>query len=68
MTTRKEQQTIVIAGQVADYACEYDCTLIESLEDWEGYGPGGSFGLTLEDKQAVTKVLQGRGLSMFELF
>lgn len=62
MSTNYQKFITTVADQVIDYAKKYDCTYADSLWDWEGDGPEGSFGLTSGEKYAVSKELRRRGI------
>jgi len=50
-----------IALECLEYARQYRCTLNDALADWEGEGPGGSWGLNANEKAQVARVLSGLG-------
>jgi len=35
------------------YANRYSCSFEDALEDWEGDGPNGSWGLTPDERAAI---------------
>lgn len=47
-----------IATDVIEYADKYGCPLHEAMDDWEGDGPGGSFGLSETDRLVVWQEVQ----------
>lgn len=63
MSTNYDKFISDVTDQVIEYADKHGCTLAESLYDWEGDGPNGSFGLTNPDKDQVLIKLRARGLN-----
>jgi hypothetical protein len=56
-------KTQLINKIIADclrYANHYNCTFEEALEDWEGDGPDGGWGLT-QDERTEVQVIATRG-------
>jgi hypothetical protein len=49
----------LVAQQCREYAAQYNCSMAESVSDWEGDGPGGSWGLTYEEQEQVLSILEG---------
>ena len=42
-----------VTWECLKYANKYNCTWVEALNDWEGDGPDGSWGLTKDEKLEV---------------
>jgi hypothetical protein len=47
-----------VAQDCREYAKQYNCSLAESVSDWEGDGPNGSWGLTREEQALVLETLE----------
>lgn len=48
-----------VVADCFDYAARYNMTVLEAVDDWEGDGPSGSWGLTLEEKELVIEKIKG---------
>lgn len=44
-----------VVAECFDYARRYNMTVLEAVDDWEGDGPDGSWGLTSQEKELVIK-------------
>jgi len=55
-----------VADQVTDYAEKFDCSYADAIWDWEGDGPRGSYGLTQEERVAVSRELRRRGVESID--
>ena len=40
------------------YAKEYNCTILESIQDWEGDGPSGGWGLTANEQYEIAHEIE----------
>ena len=46
-----------IANDCKEYSARYQCTLEESVKDWEGYDENGSYGLSAAERALVYRTL-----------
>ena len=56
-----------VAAEVIEYAKKYKCTLADSLADWEGDGPNGSWGLSSDEKAEVSRYLHQLGFDSVDV-
>ncbi len=56
--TTDETFFLRVAEECREYAERYSCSLEDSLADWEGDGPSGSWGLNSWEKDQVRLVLR----------
>ena len=47
-----------VVAECFDYAERYNMTALEAVDDWEGDGPDGSWGLTSQEKELVIKQIK----------
>lgn len=47
-----------VVADCFDYAARYNMTVLEAVDDWEGDGPDGSWGLTAQEKELVIQQIE----------
>lgn len=62
MSDRGNTFLTAVASDCREYASQYNCSLAESVKDWEGDGPSGSWGLTDEEQNGACVLL---GIELF---
>jgi len=55
----KRHYLLDVLDDCREYADRYGCSLAEAIDDWEGDGPNGSWGLGPDEKAAVWKLSHG---------
>jgi len=59
--------TVEVAEDCDRYARQYRITLGESIREWEGDGPDGGFGLTIEQAATVAAFFKDQGRDLSEV-
>jgi|TARA_R110001606_G_scaffold191649_1_gene339590 hypothetical protein len=57
MSDRENKFLEGVASDCRAYSKQYACSLAESVSDWEGDGPSGSWGLTNDEEDSVCCIL-----------
>ena len=47
-----------VVAECLDYADRYNMTALEAVDDWEGDGPDGSWGLSSQEKELVIQQIK----------